>query len=102
MAGENQKRQAAVKLWIADLLSGQYVKEEGWTPNYVLTAGGRKASRVNLIGAVVSIPTADASYRNIMLDDGTGNIGVRSFDDTNPFEGIGLGDVVFVVFGRGG
>jgi RPA family protein len=97
MAGEIQKRQAAMKLWIADLLSGQYVKEEGWTPNYVLTQSGRKVSRVNLIGAVVSLPTVEANYRNLMLDDGTGKVAVRSFDEADPFQGVGLGDVVFVI-----
>lgn len=96
MSKQNQ-RQVAIKLRIADILGGQYIKEEGWNPNYVLTRGGKKASRVNLLGTVVSIPTAEINYRSMALDDGSGKIPVRSFDESDLFHGVGLGDVVFVV-----
>lgn len=97
MPEESQKRQVAVKLRISDLLSGRYVVEEGWNPNYVLTKDGRKASRVNLFGVVISNPTIEVNYRSTMLDDGSGNISVRSFDETDLFHGLSLGDAVFVI-----
>jgi len=97
MAEQNQKRQVAVKARIVELLSGKYVKEEGWNPNYVLTKDGRKASRVNLLGTVVSVPVMDMSYRSVMLDDGSGNIPVRSFDESDIFKDVSLGDIVFVI-----
>ncbi|MBN2111509.1 hypothetical protein JW707_00250, partial [Candidatus Woesearchaeota archaeon] len=96
MAEQNQ-RQVAAKLRIADITQGKYVKEEGWTPNYVLTQDGKRASRVNLLGAVVSMPAAELSYRSITLDDGSGAIPVRSFDETDMFKEVRLGDVVFVI-----
>ncbi len=97
MPEESQKRQVAVKLRISDLLSGRYVVEEGWAPNYVLTKDGRKASRVNLFGVIISNPTVEVNYRSAMLDDGSGNISVRSFDETDMFHGLSLGDAVFII-----
>jgi RPA family protein len=97
MPEKSQKRQVAVKLRVSDILSGRYVVEEGWNPNYVLTKDGRKASRVNLLGVVISNPSVEVNYRSAMLDDGSGNISVRSFDETDMFQGISLGDAVFVI-----
>ncbi len=97
MPEESQKRQVAVKMRISDILRGRYVVEEGWNPNYVLTKDGRKASRVNLLGVAISNPAVEVNYRSILLDDGSGNISMRSFDETDMFQGISLGDAVFVI-----
>ena len=97
MAEQMQQRQVAVKLRIVDVLGGQYIKEEGWTPNYVLTADGRKASRVNLLGTVISAPITDMNYRSVTIDDGSRNISVRSFDEADPFQGLNIGDIVFII-----
>ena len=96
MAEQNQ-RQVAAKVRIADILRGKYIKEEGWNPNYVLMQNGKKASRVNMLGTVISMPTVEMSYRSITLDDGSGAIAVRSFDEADLFQGIGLGDIIFVI-----
>jgi len=97
MPEQSQNRQVAFKLKIADILDGQYVKEEGWTPNYVLTEYGKKVSRVNLIGAVVSIPEVETSYKSMMIDDGSRQISIRSFEDSDVFNGINIGDLIFVI-----
>ena len=44
---EPQKRQIACKAKIADLINGEYIKEEGWTPNYIITKQGKHISRIN-------------------------------------------------------
>ena len=36
------KRQIAEKRWIVDLKNGQYIKEEGLRPNYVLLKNNHK------------------------------------------------------------
>jgi len=97
MPEQAQQRQVAIKARIGDILSGQYIVEEGWNPNYVLTKQGMKISRVNLLGAIISSPTVEANYRNVMLDDGTGNISIRSFDETDLFKEVSLGDAVFII-----
>lgn len=97
MPEQSQNRQVAFKVRIAELLSGRYVKEEGWNPNYILTKSGRRVSRVNLMGAVVSTPTVELNYRSMNLDDGSSQISIRSFDESDMFRGINMGDVVFVI-----
>jgi len=97
MPEQSQQRQVAVKLRISDISNGSYVVEEGWNPNYVLTKKGIKASRVNLFGVVITSPTTDANYKSIAIDDGSGNISVRSFDEGDMFQGVSLGDAVFIV-----
>ena len=97
--GERQKRQIACKARVKEILSGRYVKEDGWMPNYVETVDGRKISRINIIGAVVaSEEEKEIGYNSIVIDDGTGKVSVRVFgDDADKLKGIGVGDVVLII-----
>jgi hypothetical protein len=72
---ETSRRQTAIKVRISDLLNGEFVKKSGWEPSYVVTTLGN-ASRVNIIGYVVS-----ADENSFMIDDSTGNIPVRIFEE---------------------
>ncbi len=94
---QSQKRQIAEKARIIDLHRGTYTKEEGWNPNYITLQSGKKVSRVNLLGTVVSLPSIDSNYKSISIDDGTSGISVRSFEESNLFQNIGIGDSVFVI-----
>ncbi len=85
------KRQPAVKLKISDIINGQYVKKEGWSPNYVVTNYGN-VSRVNFIAAVIS---KDLDQNRILVDDGSSNINIKSFEDWN-FD-VDIGDIVLVI-----
>jgi len=95
---KSQKRQVAHKIRINDVLRGSYVKEEGeWSPNYVLV-GDKKVSRVNIIAVVVSKESPENSnHSNLIIDDGSGKISVRSFDGSNNFENINIGEFIMVV-----
>ncbi|MBR9692064.1 hypothetical protein GOV06_04730 [Candidatus Woesearchaeota archaeon] len=97
--GESQKRQIACKVRIKKILSGKYIKEEGWTPNYVETDSGKKISRVNIIGIVVSNQEdSEIGYNSIVIDDGTGKISIRVFEDeADKLKGIEIGDVVLII-----
>lgn len=88
-------RQVAYKLWIKDLIEGTYVKEEGLRPNYVLLSDGRRVSRVNLIGTIVSVTTE--THPSILLDDGTGKILVRAFENQELLARVSQGQQVFVI-----
>jgi RPA family protein len=94
---ENQKRQTAFKARISDIASGKYVKEEGWQPNYVVTQSGRKVSRVNLAAVVISPPTDETGFMNAQVDDGSGSISIRVFDNPKLLQGINIGDLLFVI-----
>jgi len=90
------KRQIAEKLWIADLKDGQYIKEEGLRPNYVLLKNNHKVSRVNLVGTVVS-SSNDLGYRDVCIDDGSAKISIRAFEQNPAMDDLSIGDPIFIV-----
>ena len=93
-----QRRQIAYKARIKDIIDGRYVKEEGWQPNYIITTAGKQISRVNIIGIVVLKPNEEnVSYQTLVLDDGTGKISIRSFEENGPLKGIDVGDVILLI-----
>lgn len=95
---KSQKRQVAYKLKINDILKGEYIKEEGeWVPNYI-KVGDKKVSRVNLMAAVVSKQNLEnTNYQNLLIDDGSGKISIRSFEEGTNFDDISVGELVFVI-----
>jgi RPA family protein len=100
MVEENkqQKRQIAYKVSVNDILDGQYIKEEGWSPNHIKLTDGRDIARVNLIGVVVDKPIGEnVSQQNILVDDGSANISLRLFEDNKLFENINLGDPILII-----
>lgn len=96
MAEQFQERQVAVKLRIKEIKEGDYVTEEGWKPNYLLTKRGIKVSRANLMGVVLD-KEENGSMVNLVLDDGSGKIMVRSFEEIKGLKSIGVGESVLVV-----
>jgi RPA family protein len=92
---ENFKRQIAYKIKIRDLIRGDYVKREGWEPNYIKDSFGREISRVNILGVVLS-KSEDINYKSITIDDGTGIISVRTFGDYS-FSDFDVGDIAYVI-----
>ena len=92
-----QKRQVAHKLRIQDVIESPYVKQEGeWSPNYI-EWGGVQVSRVNIIGVVVFADAEDNAVKSITIDDGTGKILVRSFDELYTFSNAQVGDMVLLI-----
>ena len=90
-----QKRPIAYKKSIADLIDAKYIKPEGHAANF-LQADGQEIARVNVMAAVVS--KADfQNYVNISIDDGTGRISARAFDNPMLVGNIKVGDVVMII-----
>jgi RPA family protein len=85
-------RQTAKICSVQDLLSGTYVVQEGWKPNYVQTSL-RKISRVNIMGFVVDKQTPN----QFVLDDGTGSINIIDFSSSPALQHIAIGDPALVV-----
>ncbi len=88
------ERQTARIASLKELNNGKYIKQEGWDPNYVLTSKDEKISRVNIIGVVVTIPE---SGQSLFIDDGSGKIEIRSFEEGNLFQDLTIGDIVLVI-----
>lgn len=86
------ERLTARKCPIGELLSGAYVQKEGTKPNHVATSRGA-VSRANLIAAVVDKP----SPNTILLDDGSGRIEARAFDNAQLFDNVMVGDILLLI-----
>lgn len=84
------KRETATICMIEDILGGNFVKTEGWTPSYFETSIGN-ISRANILGVIVSI-----DGQGLLLDDGSGKMLLRSFDGKG-FDSFTLGDFVIVI-----
>jgi RPA family protein len=95
MAEEQNKRKVAKKLLIKDILSSTYIKRPGWEPSGVLTRFG-EASRVNIMGITVSIED-DENRPTILLDDGSGTIQIRLFENQEQIKNYALGDLLMVI-----
>ncbi len=89
-------RKIAYKVSINDIVKARYVKQEGWNPNFIIDAFGRKVARVNVVGVVLSKGT-DFNFNLIRIDDGSASIDVRSFNEENPFVDLEIGDIVYVI-----
>lgn len=90
-----QKRQIAYKTGIKDILDSDYIKTEGFEPNY-LEINGQKISRVNVISIVVQKSERD-NHKNILIDDGTGEISARIFEDNSLLDKINVSDIVIII-----
>jgi hypothetical protein len=93
---DTQKRQVAHKARIAEIFEGTYVKEEGWQPNYILTKSGIRISRLNLIATVVSVQPGIPN-NNLIVDDGTGTIGLRPFEEMPSLKELEIGDIINLI-----
>lgn len=93
---QTNQRQTAFKIRISDLLSGKYTSPGGWEPSYI-SVGGVNVSRANIMGVVVAKQSSEmAGNESIMLDDGSGRISVRSFEQKD-FSGIKVGELVMLI-----
>ena len=86
------QRETAKICSVKDLHTGTYVIQEGWQPNYVLSHG-RKLSRVNIMGIVVSKPTTN----EFSLDDGSGTISITDFNQSPKVARLEIGEPVMVI-----
>jgi len=87
-----QARQVAYIINLKDLSNGTFVKEEGWSPNYV-SISDKKVSRVNFIAAIINVEQEN-NVQNMLVDDGTGKISLRNFEA--PFN-VTVGDIVLII-----
>src|SRR3989338_595545 len=90
-----QKRQVAYKAKILDIASCNFTKDE-------LSAGyiklrGVNVSRVNIIATVVYKYEQTLGYNIAVIDDGTGRIPLRIFDNNSTFSKMDIGDAILVI-----
>ncbi len=88
-----QKRQVAHKVRVSDILDAGFAKDE-LSAGYV-KLNNANVSRVNVIAALVH--KSEGSFANAVIDDGTGKIPLRAFENTGIFSKADVGDFVIVV-----
>jgi RPA family protein len=93
------ERETALKVNIKDITAGELKRGESDWDNHLLTPLNEKAGRVRVLATVVSrFIRDDGKYAVLSLDDATGTITARAFnDDVALFEGAFEGDIVDVV-----
>lgn len=90
-------RQVAVKMLIGDIFRAEFVQEKDENKlNHLLTIKNEKIYRVNLIAVVVNKEKI-GSITNLLVDDGTSELIVRSFEEDKYVEELGVGDVLLVI-----
>ncbi|MBI3035161.1 hypothetical protein HYY71_02460 [Candidatus Woesearchaeota archaeon] len=88
------QRLTAYKVRISDILSGSFVRDD-ILAGYI-KLNGINVSRVNIIATVVYKPES-SGFSSAVIDDGTGRMQLRSFENINIFSSIEVGDAVLVV-----
>lgn len=92
------ERQTAKKVAISSLTRGQWVKNEGMDPSFVVTASGEKVARARVMGTVVGKFVAeDQTFASLTLDDSTDTIRAKIFKGVKPLDTVAVGELVDVI-----
>ncbi len=93
-----KKRISSVKTRIKQIVAGRYVPQDGSNPNYILTLGGTRLSRVRVFATVVDKFLAESGkFASITIDDGTDTIRVKVFNAVSMYDNIGAGSEVDII-----
>lgn len=92
---KSYQRQIAYKVSIFDILNGNFTKDE-FSAGYI-NLNGLNISRTNIIATIVYKSDQNSSYASAVIDDGTGRISLRSFENNIIFSKADIGDVVLVI-----
>lgn len=91
------KRSTAYKVWINDLIKGQYNKGPGQFDVGYLKIGNKTISRANIIASIIDKFNGE-TYINAIIDDGTGNIKIKLWgEDVKLLDEVNIGDLVNVI-----
>lgn len=98
MEPENKSffRFPAVKVTIKDLEEGEYIEEKEQNPNYIIIKENSKLFRLNVIATLVH-KELRGSVTSILIDDGTGKIVLRLFEENKAALNLEIGDVVQII-----
>ncbi len=89
-------RFVAVKCTIRKINTYAFVQEDEQNSNYLQTTDGQKIFRLNVIGIIIN-KEKQGSITNLLLDDGTGKIILRSFEENKSVRELVAGDIVIVI-----
>lgn len=85
------KRKVAYKLWIKDINKSEQIFDGG---KFIgINFNGKIVQRVNIVGNVID--KFDGNFTTITIDDSTGILEIRDFE--NKLKNIEIGDVIMVI-----
>ncbi len=88
----------AKKVLIWEIASGKFVPKTGLESPYIITPTGRKVSRVRILGNVVDkYINPSGTYGFLVIDDSTGSIRAKFFENVSKIEKIEKGSLVDVI-----
>ena len=86
------KMAVAVKARISDLIKGK------WQEKFLEMPNGENISRARVMATVVAkFLSEDGKYSSLTLDDSTGNIRAKNWDNIKLFESVQNGDVIDLI-----
>ena len=89
-----RRRQVALKVKVSGIVGSDLVKD-GVSSPYV-KIGDITASRVNIIATIV-YKSEESGYTGAVIDDGSGRVSLRAFEDKTMFSKVDVGDIVLVI-----
>ena len=92
------QRYPAVKVTISEIVQGTIKQEEQNQPLYILTPSGEKVYRCNIMAAILNLEKV-GSITNAFIDDGSGRIIVRFFEEVSPSTKLAVGKC-FLLIGK--
>jgi RecG-like helicase len=99
VSGDTLMPETGIKLWIRDIVQGNYEPAESGYGGSVTTPTGKKVSRVRILGTVVEkFISEQGSFANATIDDSTETINIRAFkENIKNIEELKAGDIVDVL-----
>src|SRR3989344_8299368 len=96
---EKIQRQTAYRIWIKNILSSEFKKEEGeFRPQYI-TLRNINIARVNIIATVIqTIRNDEKQYTSITVDDTSAQIRIKTWNEsTELLKDIEISDTVLLI-----
>ena len=90
------ERYAAVKISIKDILEWSYIYESEQNSNYLLTTNNQKIYRINIVAAIIHKEQV-GSITSMLIEDGTGKIIIRWFEENESIKNTFIGNICCVV-----
>ncbi|MBU1976562.1 MAG: hypothetical protein KKA62_01260 [Nanoarchaeota archaeon] len=89
-------RHTAVKSTIKNILLSDYIQENEDNLNYILTPNKETVFRVNVMAVIVN-KEKQGSITNFLIDDGTGKIILRSFEEDQKINLLDIGNLILII-----
>ena len=93
------QRKTAYKLWINDILSSNFIREDDESRQNYVVFNRKQVSRVNIIGTVVQIVKNDEKqFGSLTIDDSSAEIRVKVWNESvELLNNVNISDTVLII-----